>query len=655
MLIKKQLGQYFSGDKVAELLVSLCNLTGNETVIDPMLGVGDMLDAVIKSGVQKENVYGIEIDKNAAIIGNEKLQSDKIIVGDAFSLTSYKTFDRTSWDVVITNPPYVRYQTMSENFNSEIKLKNATEVRNGLKKIVDSLCHLTPNEKKCFQRIINNYSGLSDLAVPSWIMCAALVNQGGTLAMVVPESWLNRNYAITIKYLLLKFFNIHFIVEDLNATWFSNAQIKTNLIVAQRTAIQSEPLSRKNEEYSHLRLSSKTIGESSLVENLEYIGLKGQEALKSVVISKTDAIGDGFELKRIGTSDFISNMANTQGFRKIIHELEPEYSFEHMNVLFPKDIQDAIGLNNQSETVDITAWGFNVGQGLRTGANKFFYTELIGVDNDFDILNPDKELNKSPINVSQKYSIPSLRYQSDSESRFFVSKNMISHRLLYISESFYNFNGEVANVADTHLAEYIESIENCKMKINGKSTNFSELSAVKPNTRKVIVDGKPLQRYWFMLPQLANRHLPQLCIARVNYKSPRCLMVENGVVVDANFSTLWTGDLNEQQIYAMFAILNSSWTQAYFECIASVMGGGALKVEATHLRQIRLPTPTSDLVSSLSCLGKQLTKNNSHENESVLLSIDNLVLGALYNVVDLNKYTNNLRELIHSKLESRSK
>jgi len=653
-LRKKRLGQYFSGHNVAELLTSLCTLSGEETVIDPMAGVGDMLEAVIRSGVQIKNVCGIEIDYGTAFVCNKRIQGNRVFVGDAFSLDSYEFFEETSWDVVITNPPYVRYQTISKNSENELKLKNAAEIRSGLNQIIDKLCHLTIEEKSCFQRIIKNYSGLSDLAVPAWLLCAALVKHGGILAMVVPESWISRDYAISIKYLLLKFFNICFIVEDLNAAWFSDAQIKTNLVIARRTSIRNNFLSVQDNKYLHLSLGAKLIGESSLVENLVYDKQKGTIALNSLITTTTDVIGDGFELKHISMKDFFSDMVASQTFQKKINKLEinyiPKYEFS-----LPKCIRDVTNTINVSQkTVDITAWGFNVGQGLRTGANKFFYTKLEHSRDGYDFLVPENGLSKIPIKVSQEYSIPALRYLIDANNGFYVTKDMVNHRLLYIGAHFFDENGKITNSMNKSLAEYIKLVEKLSVETGGKQTKFTELSAVKSNTRKIIIDNKTVQRYWFMLPTLTRRHLPQLCVSRLNYKKTRCLMVEKGIVVDANFSTLWTESSNVKRIYAMLALMNSSWVQAYLECIASVMGGGALKVESTHLRQIRLPIPTDDLMNSLSYHGRKLVEINSQKNERIISDIDALVFETLYGrTIASSEHIGNLCKLIQTKLEAR--
>jgi len=231
---RKRLGQYFSGYKVADLLIELCAPTEDELVIDPMAGTGDMLMAAIRRGVLAENTSGIEIEPYVGDLCRRNIPSGNIYIGDAFSLDPYLAFRRSAWDLVVTNPPYVRYQSLGDYKIDGLRLKNAKETRRSLGEIVRGLTHLNDDEKTCFRRIIQNYSGLSDLAVPSWILCAALTQVGGRLAMVVPESWMSRDYAVAIKYMLLKFFHLEYIVEDLDSVWFPDAMVKTNLLVANR-------------------------------------------------------------------------------------------------------------------------------------------------------------------------------------------------------------------------------------------------------------------------------------------------------------------------------------------------------------------------------------------------------------------------------------
>ena len=294
--MRKRLGQYFSGSKVANLLVDICKPTCFEHVIDPMAGIGDMLYASIQYGVPSANVYGIEIDPVVGLQCKKKISPGKVFIGDAFSLEPYFFFKRKAWDLVITNPPYVRYQTLGNYESRGIVLKNAIQIRRSLSKIINTLDHLSDEEKICFLKIIRYYSGLSDLAVPAWILCAALTKHDGQLAMVVPESWISRDYALIIQYMLLKFFDIKYIVEDLNSVWFPNALVKTYLIVAKRIKFRRNLKDIENSQYKYIRLASTLVGERSLIEKLSYDGQTGRKAFHSLLDSDNDVSGDGFEL-----------------------------------------------------------------------------------------------------------------------------------------------------------------------------------------------------------------------------------------------------------------------------------------------------------------------------------------------------------------------
>ena len=208
---KKRLGQYFSGEKVADVLVSITNPSLDADIIDPMAGIGDMLSAASRFGVSTNQLYGVEIDADIFRQCEKKKPDALIKNADAFAVDYFDSFGKTSWDLVITNPPYVRYQSLA----SADGAKSASQIRENLRTTIKNLKHLSVSEKDCFLEITNSYSGLSDLAVPSWILCAALTKIGGTLAMVVPESWINREYAVAIKYLLLNLFDINMLSKML--------------------------------------------------------------------------------------------------------------------------------------------------------------------------------------------------------------------------------------------------------------------------------------------------------------------------------------------------------------------------------------------------------------------------------------------------------
>ena len=648
-LKKKRFGQYFSGDRVAKLLAFLCTLAGDESVIDPMAGIGDMLEAVIRLGIHPHNVYGIEIDEGAANVFNGRIPGDRVFVGDAFSLAPYDCFEIDSWDVVITNPPYVRYQTMSDKTNDGLALKNAVEIRGSLRKIINNLSHLTIEEKACFQRIIKNYSGLSDLAVPSWLLCAALVKCGGVLAMVVPESWMSRDYALSVKYMLLKFFDIRYIVEDVNAAWFPEALVKTNLLVAQRVQLRDNFQSAETTSYKHIKLSADLIGELSLVDRLWYGEEFGIKAFRRLLVD--DFVGDGFESKSIPVSDFISAMSTSSAFDKLMKKLEPSIQKICTNPI-PNEIRNALHCEKfPLGVVNLSDWGVQIGQGLRTGANKFFYTEFRNRKTDcVDLLRVDSLFGDGIVAVAQRHTLPTLRYQCDAGDKYSVTKDMLPHRLLYIQEDLCDSGGSLRYAEDAPLADHIAAADELTFESNGRPTHFRELSAVKPNIRTT---GQI--RHWYMLPVLAKRHLPQLCVSRVNNKSTRCLLIADGIVVDANFSTLWTEPRNDRAIYSLLALMNSSWVQACLELIATVMGGGALKVEASHLRALPLPMPSDNLISTLYGLGERLATHDTKNSEEILLQIDRVVLSDGFGVANPSECYEKLRNLVTTKSETRKR
>jgi len=63
------------------------------------------------------------------------------------------------------------------------------------------------------------------------------------------------------------------------------------------------------------------------------------------------------------------------------------------------------------------------------------------------------------------------------------------------------------------------------------------------------------------------------------------------ILIDANFSTVWAEN-SRWRARSIEALLNSSWARACMEAIGTPMGGGALKLEATHLRRLPMPSPT---------------------------------------------------------------
>ena len=93
--------------------------------------------------------------------------------------------------------------------------------------------------------------------------------------------------------------------------------------------------------------------------------------------------------------------------------------------------------------------------------------------------------------------------------------------------------------------------------------------------------------------------------------------------VDDNFVTLW-GDAPEQE-EACLALLNSTWSKCYLECLCTVMGGGALKVETSHICKLQFPAFSPRQLGRLAACGRKIIATKAMSG-SLQAEIDAAVL-----------------------------
>ena len=137
-----------------------------------------------------------------------------------------------------------------------------------------------------------------------------------------------------------------------------------------------------------------------------------------------------------------------------------------------------------------------------------------------------------------------------------------------------------------------------------------------------------------MLPPLTQRHTAKLFLPRVNGDKPIVRYNSNALVVDANFITIWPSNNSRFNEYSLLALLNSTWCSVQFEELGSVMGGGALKLDAAQIRNILIPYFSDKDIDALSALGKKLARQQIG-NKSVIVEIDSCILQAM-NTPDIN-------------------
>ncbi|WP_047482246.1 Eco57I restriction-modification methylase domain-containing protein [Vibrio campbellii] len=614
---RKRLGQYFTGTQLGRVLAALSYGDKAVSIIDPMSGSGDLLAACAELGAAPLSMGALDIDPIALESCRERLPEASCVLGSAFSPTSLKKLPQLQWDLVITNPPYVRYQTNSKSTGKEFPLPGASEVRTTLLSSIDMLPCLDEIDKELFRKMVKGYSGLADLAVPSWILCAGLVAPGGRLALVVPESWLSRNYATVVHYMLLRWFEIEFIVEDEHAVWFPDAQVKTTLLVAKRIPRRDEGLNFSSEaSFLKIAISGKASGPKGPCSLLRQ-GKANPEKSFAEEARKWLQLGDihnddmvrAVHVPLARVSSNLQSVCVKQKWYRSLGE-----SSGQTGSSLPHELEEWLKRSSSAHSpVSLASLGVHTGQGLRTGANNFFYGEQLADG----LIVFEKLFPLRKWVIPDDIAIPVIRKQADLPSGFVVSEKCTPGRVLDLRQHAMprdiGFGGELAaeaydEVPDS-VSEMLSATELQNFGKNDETKRIWELSAVAPNVRKGNPEKNIPPRFWYMLPDFARRHRPNLLIARVNTGTPKAYLNEDSrCIIDANFSTLWIDEESNLDEYVLLALLNSAWAAAALELTSSVMGGGALKVEATHLRRLPFPPLEAHTLSELNVLGKELAR-----------------------------------------------
>jgi hypothetical protein len=640
LVTKKALGQFFSGPKVAALLLALAKSEKAQSIIDPMCGTGDMLLACQKIYDHSVHLSGIEIDPDVyryALSHLDAWQQLELINGNAFDAQTLRRLHPKGYDLIITNPPYIRHQTANNASYGLAASLNQQEIRANLEKFQSTLDTLSQEEKRLFAVIIRQYSGLADLAIPSWILCALMVKQGGKIAMVLPESWLSRDYALIVKYLLLRFFKLDYLVEDVNSAWFKPAQVKTILLVATRIPAKASLEDWFDESFIFTSVYQRATSDDSLVGNIPHSNDTAEAAFVQQIDQGTGETGY-FETRRISLNSYAQQVREQAVMQKWFTLMEPA---QQAVANLRREIKPLSNLSQWTFGISghycyLSDLGVSVGQGLRTGANSFFYLDFEQGDDQQITVFPDKRFNHLPFKADQTLFKITVRKQSELDNSYALSHFKPRGVALVLHDHALpeDMGQPIIRKSPAYqalpepLASYIRTAAQTKNTDNSTGLLIPELSAVKTNARKWQKD-KPAERpkFWYMLPAFAKRHTPDLFIPRVNGDTIVTRLNPNGqYLIDANFSTLWIEQPSSAyDNYALLALLNSTYSVVAMEEYGTVMGGGALKLEATQLKKIPFPVLKDNTIEKLKLLGKKLAGSLTF-TAAIISEIDQVLL-----------------------------
>lgn len=576
------------------------------SVIDPMCGIGDLLLPY----ADMDDVTGIEIDKQLRKTIIDRLPNIECISGNAFAAQTLSMLKLDGYDLVVANPPYVRKELIGKAEETKFSL---TDIVCNLHFFTDEFNTLNDVEKEMMHSAIDNISGLSDLSIPAWLLCIMLVSRNGKFAIVLPNSWLSREYSQPIMSLIDNLFDVNYILNDVNGVWFKgNAQVRTSIIIASRKP-------------------SYCIG-ASIVDLYE----RAQNG--------TSLYGNVTEIHNF--ADFISKGISIPNVCEIKH-----LSKSSITNIQAEKLEDCISsfsskINEYTTMPTLEDIGLKISQGLRTGANGFFYLKRVteGIY--------QSNISAEYIRHNDEYFLPVIQGQSDLIEKYSVNTNL-NIVLLNIQDAL--TQNDFDNTEEEHktgykvlppdIQQYISDSECLKI----KGSLIPTLSSVKTNVSK---PKNGLYRFWYMIPKLQSRHIAKIFIPRVNSLSVNAYKCEiEDAVIDANFSTIDNSNSETWTNNALVAILNSTWCQVQYEQLGTVMGGGALKLEAVQLRKVKIPNLSEDVLSELDRIGRELCKCKITKQSNLLDQVDLYILNSFLNSNEKSQLLLNelKKKLLHYK------
>jgi adenine-specific DNA-methyltransferase len=193
---QKLRGGYYTPKPIADFLAQWAITSPTTKVLEPSCGDGVLLqaavEALVQCGADKTTalslVHGVEIDPEEAQKAAERICVPdapplvaQIHVGDFFAYCKAHLTDRHLFDVVIGNPPFIRYQ-------------NFPEEHRAIAFYLMQRAGLHPNR-------------LTNAWVPFLVATTFLLNEKGRMAMVIPAELLQVNYAAELRYFLSRYYH----------------------------------------------------------------------------------------------------------------------------------------------------------------------------------------------------------------------------------------------------------------------------------------------------------------------------------------------------------------------------------------------------------------------------------------------------------------
>lgn len=217
---QKLRGGYYTPDDLATFLCEWVLEIGPKRVLEPSCGDGVFLGALRNAGAPaKLAVTALELDEAEAAKAKKRakevgLQSSKVHVGDflSWALEMYGKEEAT-FDAVIGNPPFVRYQYLPAPFQAKAE--------------------------QVFRELGLPFTKHTNAWVPFILACLRMLRPGGRLAMVVPAEIIHVMHAQSLRSYLGKECR-RLVIVDPEELWFAGTLQGAVLLLAEKRKDESD-------------------------------------------------------------------------------------------------------------------------------------------------------------------------------------------------------------------------------------------------------------------------------------------------------------------------------------------------------------------------------------------------------------------------------
>lgn len=108
-------GGYYTPPNISDFIIRWVNPAPKSSILEPSCGDGSFLMA-IRRNCRTDNVLGIELDSDEAAKAGQV--GYPVVEGDYFSYYEQNIEGKAKFDVIVGNPPFIRYQNFDEKYRS---------------------------------------------------------------------------------------------------------------------------------------------------------------------------------------------------------------------------------------------------------------------------------------------------------------------------------------------------------------------------------------------------------------------------------------------------------------------------------------------------------------------------------------------------------